>query len=79
MIKIDCFGDICPVPLIKIQKKLNELSDGESIMVVVDHSCVEESIWDYYRGTSHEILSDEVLNGVWEITIIKNGQSNKTR
>lgn len=71
MMKIDCFGDICPVPLIKIQQKLDEISIGESFMLVVDHSCVVESINDYYTDTSHTIICDEVMNGVWEITITK--------
>lgn len=71
MIKIDCFGDICPVPLLKIQKQLDSISSGDSFMLVVDHSCVVESIDEYYADTSHHIEIDEVMNGVWEITITK--------
>ncbi len=71
MIKIDCFGDVCPIPLIKIQQKLEELQTGDSFMLVVDHSCVVESIDDYYKNTKHQIEIDEVMNGVWEITITK--------
>lgn len=71
MIKIDCFGDICPVPLLKIQQQLDSISSGDSFMLVVDHSCVVESIDEYYSGTSHQIEIDEVMNGVWEITITK--------
>jgi TusA-related sulfurtransferase len=71
MIKIDCFGDICPVPLLKIQKQLDSISSGDSFMLVVDHSCVVESIDEYYTDTSHHIEIDEVMNGVWEITITK--------
>jgi TusA-related sulfurtransferase len=75
MMKIDCFGDICPVPLIKIQHQLDELNDGDSFMLVVDHSCVVESISEYYDDTKHVIELDEVMNGVWEITITKNGKA----
>lgn len=72
MNKLDCFGDICPVPLIKLQKKLKELTIGESIMIVVDHSCVVEAISDYYHSSNCTIEVDEVLNGVWEIIVTKN-------
>lgn len=72
MNKLDCFGDICPVPLIKLQKKLKELAVGESIMIVVDHSCVVEAISDYYDHSNCTIEVDEVLNGVWEIIVTKN-------
>lgn len=71
MIKIDCFGDICPVPLIKIQQTLSKIKHGDSFMIVVDHSCVMESINEYYADTKHTIDSDEVMNGVWEIIITK--------
>lgn len=71
MNKIDCFGDICPIPLIKLKNKLKEIELGDSIMIVVDHSCVVESITDYYDHSNHTIEIDEVVNGVWEITITK--------
>lgn len=72
MTKIDCFGDICPVPLLKIQSQLKKINDGDTFMIVVDHSCVVESIDDYYKSTRHEINAVEVINGVWEISITKN-------
>ncbi len=71
MEKINCFGDICPIPLMKLQQQLKQIESGESIMLVVDHSCVVESIADYYADSSNSITIDEVINGVWEITIIK--------
>lgn len=72
MTKIDCFGDICPVPLLKIQNQLKNIDDGDTFMIVVDHSCVVESIDDYYKTTRHKIDAVEVINGVWEISITKN-------
>lgn len=71
MDKIDCFGEICPVPLIKLQKKMKELEHGETIMIVVDHSCSLEAIKDYYSDQEHVISIDEVINGVWEISVTK--------
>ena len=47
MNKIDCFGDICPVPILKMQKELSHLAPDDSFMMVVDHSCVIESIKEY--------------------------------
>lgn len=72
MIKIDCFGDICPIPILKLQAQLKKISDGESFTLIVDHSCVKESIEDLYSTSSHKIFFDEVINGVWEITVTKN-------
>ncbi len=71
MKKIDCFGDICPMPLMKIIKEYKKMSAGESVMAVTDHSCSEESINDYFKNKKAKVKSDEVMNGVWEIVVTK--------
>lgn len=69
MKKLDCFGDFCPVPLMRAQKEIKELAPGEELMLVTDHSCVVASIHEYFTLRKCDIQIDEVLNGVWEITI----------
>lgn len=69
--KLNCFGDFCPVPLLKAQNAVKELASGEDFMLVTDHSCVVESIQDYFVSNKYDLYVDEVLNGVWEITISK--------
>ncbi|WZL83188.1 sulfurtransferase TusA family protein [Vallitaleaceae bacterium 9-2] len=71
MYKVDCFGDFCPVPLIKAEKTFEKLAVGESFMLCTDHSCVVESVHEYFKNRQHKIIVDEVLNGVWEITIMR--------
>ncbi len=66
---IDCFGDFCPLPLLKALKACKLLSEGESFMLVTDHSCTVESIMERFQNTKYHMLVDEVMNGVWEITI----------
>jgi TusA-related sulfurtransferase len=68
---IDCFGDICPVPIIKIEKRLKATEKGESFMVVSDHSCTLESIKDVFSKRALDIQIEEVMNGVWEIIFTK--------
>lgn len=71
MKKIDCFGDFCPLPLLKAQKEVKTLGPGESFMLVTDHSCVVESIEDHFHLDQYDLSIDEVINGVWEIEIKK--------
>lgn len=71
MKKIDCLGDICPIPIIKTKKELQSLTSGESIMVVTDHSCTNEAIIETFKNHKVKFYSEEVINGVWEITITK--------
>jgi TusA-related sulfurtransferase len=71
MNKIDCFGDICPIPILKMQHELELLQPGESFEMVVDHSCVIESIQDSLKKINIYYEIEEVMNGVWEIIITK--------
>jgi len=68
---IDCFGDICPLPILKIEKKLKEIGPGEEFMLVTDHSCTVESIKQIYSKRKVEFRIEEVLNGVWEVCVKK--------
>lgn len=71
MKKVDCLGDICPVPVIKTKKELRNMNSGDSITVVTDHSCTCEALVDSLKKYKVEIELEEVINGVWEITITK--------
>jgi len=68
---IDCFGDICPIPIIKIEQELETLKPGESFMLVTDHSCTMEAIKDKYSKSKVKLKSKEVMNGGWEVYIKK--------
>jgi len=66
---IDCFGDICPLPVLKIENKMKQIKAGDEIMIVTDHSCTLESIRQKFKEKVTRI--DEVMNGVWEVYIKK--------
>jgi len=71
IIKLECFGEFCPIPLLKIQKQLKTMTSGESLLAVTDHSCVLESIEDFLRKGEATYDVEEIMNGVWEIIITK--------
>lgn len=72
MKKIDCLGDFCPIPMLRIKEELNTLPKGESFILITDHSCVLQSIKDHLsKSVGISIEPNEVINGVWEITITK--------
>ena len=68
---IDSFGEMCPIPVLRIQEEIKGMKASDSFMIVVDHSCVVESIKDKYKNKNVEVIIDEVMNGVWEITFTK--------
>jgi TusA-related sulfurtransferase len=69
MKKINCFGDFCPIPLLKAIEACKSLNTDESFMLVTDHSCTVEAIEEHFQNTHFLLSIDEVINGVWEITI----------
>ena len=69
MRKLDCLGDMCPLPLMKLMQHREQLDRGEPLMVVTDHSCTCESLLGYCgkQGLAASVV--EPIPGVWEITI----------
>ena len=70
-IVVDCFGDVCPLPVLKAENKLKEIGKGESFMLVTDHSCVVQSLQAKASLKKVIVSIDEVMNGVWEIVFKK--------
>ena len=66
--EINCLGDMCPVPIMKLQQ-CKELKLGERIMLVTDHSCVVESISDFCTKNGLVCKVVEPMNGIWELYI----------
>lgn len=69
MIEIDCLGEICPVPVMMLKKHQKAIREGEKVMLITDHSCAKTSIADYCRSFNMKCSIEEVINGVWEISI----------
>ena len=71
MKKLDCLGEMCPIPLIKLQKELAAIRGGEAVVLVTDHSCTLVSTTDFCNAHKLSLISNEVMEGVWEITVFQ--------
>ncbi len=72
MVKIDCLGDMCPVPVLRLKNVIQSIKNGEKCMLVTDHSCTLSNIDAFCKANGLSHSADEVMNGVWEITISAN-------
>ncbi|HZK61931.1 MAG TPA: sulfurtransferase TusA family protein [Anaerovoracaceae bacterium] len=70
-VELNCLGDVCPVPIMKLIEYENELSEGIKIMLVTDHSCTAESVKNYCHSCKLKLEVVEPINGVWEMYIYK--------
>ncbi|MCK8058181.1 MULTISPECIES: sulfurtransferase TusA family protein [unclassified Fusibacter] len=71
MIIIDCFGEICPIPLLKIKKHFATMAVGDQLLAKTDHICVVEAVEEFLDTTSATCQIDEPMLGVWEILIVR--------
>ncbi|MGI6404746.1 MAG: sulfurtransferase TusA family protein [Oscillospiraceae bacterium] len=68
---LDCLGEACPVPLMKTEKKMEELAVGDILIVSIDHSCAMKNIPEWARKQGHNVEIEEVDDGEWEVVIEK--------
>ena len=68
---IDCLGEACPVPLIKAQNELAKLSEGDVLIVQIDHSCAMKNLPEWASKDGHNVEVEEVEDGEWEVIIEK--------
>jgi TusA-related sulfurtransferase len=68
---LDCLGEACPIPLMKVEKKMAELSVGDVLIVAIDHSCAMKNVPEWARAQGHNVEIDEVDDGEWEVVIEK--------
>lgn len=71
MKSIDCLGDFCPVPVLKLKEQLKKMHPQESIKLISDHSCVLESLRANFSKAKVTIEGKEIYQGIWEITVVK--------
>ena len=71
MKKLDCIGEPCPLPLMKVEDKIRELDKGEVLLVAVDHTCAMTNVPEWARKKGYNVEIKEVVFGEWEIKITK--------
>lgn len=68
---LDCFGEACPIPLVKTQKQMEKMAIGDVVIVQIDHSCAMKNVPEWARKEGHNVEIEEIGDGEWEIIIEK--------
>ncbi|ENN95970.1 SirA family protein [Methanocaldococcus villosus KIN24-T80] len=64
MKRLDVTGDICPIPVLKTKKALEELKEGEELEVIGDYKPALENIRRFAENNGYTvILAEETDNG----------------
>jgi len=56
---LDCYGLLCPVPIIQTAKKMKELAAGQVLEIVATDPGIQEDMPAWCRTTGHEFLGME--------------------
>lgn len=72
---IDCIGDPCPLPLIKAEKKMRKLKNGEEVCIEIDHNCALNNIPEWARKKGYQVRVEETPYLEWKIYIVKKQQT----
>ncbi|HCM18476.1 MAG TPA: sulfurtransferase TusA family protein, partial [Firmicutes bacterium] len=73
---LNCLGDLCPIPVLKLKAALDSIAPGETIKVITDHSCTLQNIRDSIDDQLYNIACEEPANGIWEISISRQTPSH---
>ena len=71
-VELDCYGEACPVPLVKAEKQIDKLDKGDILIVLLDHSCAMKNVPEWARNEGHNVEVVEIDDGEWEVFIEKN-------
>ena len=69
--ELDVRGLVCPMPVLKTKKALEELPNGERLTVIGDYKPALENIKRFAKTHGYKVISIEELNDTFKIIIEK--------
>ncbi len=74
-VTLDCFGLLCPMPIIQTALKIKEMKVGEVLEVVSTDKGIKEDMSAWCRQTGQEYLGLEEEDEVIKVYVKKTGNS----
>ena len=68
-IKVNCTGEICPVPLVETRKALRKAKEGDIVEVTGTHPSSKKEIPMAVKALGLKLLDIKEKGGVWKIRI----------
>jgi tRNA 2-thiouridine synthesizing protein A len=68
-IKVDCTGEICPVPLVETRKALRKAKVGDIVEVTGTHPSSKKEIPMAVKALGLKLIDIKEKGGVWKIRI----------
>ena len=68
-IKVDCTGEICPIPLVETRKALRKAKKGDIVEVIGTHPSSKKEIPMAVKALGLKLIETSEKGGVWKIRI----------
>jgi len=68
---LDCFGLLCPMPIVKTAAKIRELEPGQVLEVVSTDEGIKEDMPAWCKATGHEFLGVEQDGDLYKVYVRK--------
>ncbi len=62
-LEVDASGLMCPLPLLRLKKALNEIASGAVVKVIATDPAAHLDIGVYIEQTGHELLVYQKISG----------------
>ncbi|MBR2403204.1 MAG: sulfurtransferase-like selenium metabolism protein YedF, partial [Lachnospiraceae bacterium] len=69
MIKVNAIGDVCPIPVVKTKKAMQELDGAGVIEVLVDNEIAVQNVSKMAASAGAKVASEQVADKEYKITI----------
>ncbi len=69
--RLDTTGLLCPIPIVKTSRKLEELEIGDRLVVLSDDPAFPDDLRSWSENEPHELIELEEREGTFQATIRK--------
>lgn len=69
--QLEIWGEMCPIPIIKAQRRLKNMKKGDVLVMETEHSCTSQGIVVWAQKNNYTLVVTEVANGIWHLELTK--------
>ena len=70
-VTLDCFGLLCPMPIIETAKKIKEMKTGQVLEVLSTDEGIKTDMPAWCKATGNEFLGVEEKDGEYKVYVKK--------
>jgi tRNA 2-thiouridine synthesizing protein A len=76
MKRLDVRGEVCPMPVLKTKKAMEEISEGEILEIILDYPPSRENVRRFLLSQGHEIIEMVEEGGLTRIKARKRKEAS---